>query len=44
MLEKHTNKEFACFTIAKVYRNDKDDQSHSHQFLQLDFIAVGKPF
>ena len=42
MLEKHANKEFACFTIGKVYRNDEDDQTHSHQFSQLDLIAVGE--
>ena len=42
MLEKYANKEFACFTIGKVYRNDEDDQTHSHQFSQLDLIAVGQ--
>ena len=42
MLEKYANKEFACFTIGKVYRNDEDDQTHSHQFSQLDLIAVGE--
>ena len=42
MLEKYANQEFAAFTIGKVYRNDEDDQTHSHQFSQLDLIAVGQ--
>ncbi|EFF41502.1 phenylalanine--tRNA ligase subunit alpha [Mycoplasmopsis alligatoris] len=41
-LEKNVNKEFSTFTIGKVYRNDEDDATHSHQFTQIDFISVGK--
>lgn len=42
MLEKHQNCDFSCFTIGKVYRNDDDDQTHSHQFTQLDFVSIGE--
>lgn len=41
-LEKNANKSFYNFTIGKVYRNDEDDNTHSHQFTQLDFVGVGK--
>ncbi|UUD36739.1 phenylalanyl-tRNA synthetase subunit alpha [Mycoplasmopsis californica] len=41
-LEKNKNKSFYNFTIGKVYRNDEDDATHSHQFTQLDFVGVGK--
>ena len=42
MLEKYQNTEFSYFTIGKVYRNDDDDQTHSHQFTQVDFLSIGK--
>lgn len=41
MLEKYQNTNFSYFTIGKVYRNDEDDQTHSHQFTQVDFASVG---
>ncbi|MBN0970917.1 phenylalanine--tRNA ligase subunit alpha [Mycoplasma phocoeninasale] len=41
MLEEHANKEFSQFAIGKVYRNDEEDHSHTHQFTQLDFVSVG---
>lgn len=41
MLEKYKNSEFSYFVIGKVYRNDEDDQTHSHQFTQVDFLSVG---
>lgn len=40
-LEKNVNKSFSQFTIGRVYRNDEDDQTHSHQFQQVDLVAVG---
>ena len=40
-LEANKNKAFAHFAIGKVYRNDEDDQTHSHQFSQVDLVAVG---
>lgn len=40
-LEANVNKAFAHYTIGKVYRNDEDDQTHSHQFIQADIVAVG---
>ncbi|WGI36303.1 phenylalanine--tRNA ligase subunit alpha [Mesomycoplasma lagogenitalium] len=41
MLEKYKNQAFSQFAIGKVYRNDEDDQTHSHQFTQVDFVSVG---
>lgn len=41
-LERNANKEMNNFAIGKVYRNDEDDATHSHQFTQLDFVSVGK--
>lgn len=41
-LERNGNKEMNNFAIGKVYRNDEDDATHSHQFTQLDFVSVGK--
>ena len=41
ILEANKNQSFASFTIGKVYRNDEDDQTHSHQFSQLDLVFVG---
>ncbi|VEU75458.1 phenylalanyl-tRNA synthetase subunit alpha [Mycoplasmopsis maculosa] len=41
-LEKNANKNMNNFAIGKVYRNDEDDATHSHQFTQLDFVSVGK--
>ena len=40
-LEKNANKAFSQFTIGRVYRNDEDDQTHSHQFMQVDLVSVG---
>ncbi|MGZ9413654.1 phenylalanine--tRNA ligase subunit alpha [Mycoplasma sp. AC157] len=40
-LEMFKNQSFSQFSIGKVYRNDEDDQTHSHQFTQVDFISVG---
>ncbi|TDV23060.1 phenylalanyl-tRNA synthetase alpha subunit [Mycoplasmopsis mustelae] len=41
VLEENPNKEISTFAIGKVYRNDEDDATHSHQFTQLDFVCVG---
>ena len=41
MIEKMQNKPFSSFTIGKVYRNDTDDSTHSHQFTQCDFVSTG---
>ena len=41
MLEKMKDKPFSAFTIGKVYRNDTDDSTHSHQFTQCDFVSTG---
>ncbi|MEI2462491.1 phenylalanine--tRNA ligase subunit alpha [Mycoplasmopsis felis] len=42
ILQENPNKEIAVFALGKVYRNDEDDATHSHQFTQLDFVSVGK--
>ncbi|AKA50227.1 phenylalanine--tRNA ligase subunit alpha [Mycoplasmopsis gallinacea] len=42
VLEECANSEVSTFAIGKVYRNDEDDATHSHQFTQLDFVSVGK--
>lgn len=41
MMEKYKNEAFNQFTFGKVYRNDEDDQTHSHQFTQIDFVSIG---
>ncbi|QSF13673.1 phenylalanine--tRNA ligase subunit alpha [Mycoplasma sp. Mirounga ES2805-ORL] len=41
-LEKNKNKTINNYAIGKVYRNDEDDATHSHQFTQLDFVSVSK--
>lgn len=41
ILEKNKNKAFSQFAIGKVYRNDEEDQTHSHQFTQLDLVSIG---
>ncbi|AZZ65474.1 phenylalanine--tRNA ligase subunit alpha [Metamycoplasma phocicerebrale] len=40
-LEMYANQEFSQFTIGKVYRNDEEDKTHTHQFTQLDLVSVG---
>lgn len=40
-LENNVNQAFSQFTIGRVYRNDEDDQTHSHQFMQADLVSVG---
>ncbi|QGZ97616.1 phenylalanine--tRNA ligase subunit alpha [Mycoplasma sp. NEAQ87857] len=42
VLEDNKNKVISTFAIGKVYRNDEDDATHSHQFTQVDFVSVGK--
>ncbi|AVN63781.1 phenylalanine--tRNA ligase subunit alpha [Mesoplasma florum] len=33
---------YACVAIGNVYRRDDDDATHSHQFMQLDLLCIGK--
>ncbi|MHA3825681.1 phenylalanine--tRNA ligase subunit alpha [Mycoplasma sp. BRA285] len=42
VLAENPNKVFSTFAIGKVYRNDEDDATHSHQFTQVDVVSVGK--
>jgi phenylalanyl-tRNA synthetase alpha chain len=39
-LADNINKSGSYYSIGKVYRNDEDDATHSHQFMQLDFVLV----
>ncbi|MGZ9762833.1 phenylalanine--tRNA ligase subunit alpha [Mycoplasma sp. 5912] len=41
VLHENKNIEISTFALGKVYRNDEDDATHSHQFTQLDFVCVG---
>ncbi|QTX03254.1 phenylalanyl-tRNA synthetase subunit alpha [Candidatus Phytoplasma luffae] len=38
---KNKNKSLKIISSGKVYRRDKDDDTHSHQFTQLDGFAIG---
>ena len=40
-LEENPNRALRHYVIGKVYRNDEDDRTHSHQFKQVDLVAVG---
>lgn len=40
-LERFVNSKFSQFTIGKVYRNDEEDRTHTHQFTQLDLVSIG---
>lgn len=42
IFSKYSNKEIKFFTIGKVYRRDETDSTHTHQFTQLEIVAVGK--
>ncbi|WP_426460960.1 phenylalanine--tRNA ligase subunit alpha [Mycoplasma hafezii] len=41
VLEENKDTKISIFAIGKVYRNDEDDATHSHQFTQLDFVSIG---
>lgn len=41
-LEKNVNKSSRVFSIGNVFRNDSDDSTHSHQFMQIDFAFVSR--
>ncbi|AWX69677.1 phenylalanine--tRNA ligase subunit alpha [[Mycoplasma] anseris] len=40
-LETYQNQAFSQFALGKVYRNDEEDATHTHQFTQLDLVSVG---
>lgn len=42
ILQEKSEQRNGSFALGKVYRNDEDDATHSHQFTQLDFVSVGK--
>jgi len=42
IMEKNVNKDLKIISIGKVYRNDKEDATHTHQFTQLEVFSVGK--
>lgn len=37
-LENNTNKDLRVLSYGNVYRNDEDDATHSHQFMQVDIV------
>jgi phenylalanyl-tRNA synthetase alpha chain len=37
-LENNTNKDLRVLSYGNVYRNDEDDATHSHQFMQVDVV------
>lgn len=41
IISKYPNQELAFFSYGKVFRNDEEDATHSHQFNQLDLVATG---
>lgn len=42
VLEKTKFTNTKTITIGKVFRNDEDDQTHHHQFNQIDILDLGK--
>ncbi|MXR39693.1 hypothetical protein DR095_02965 [Mycoplasma flocculare] len=42
IISQYPNQELAFFSYGKVFRNDEEDSTHSHQFNQLDLVATGK--
>lgn len=42
MMEKYPNKELKIISAGKVYRRDEDDNTHTHQFTQIEGFVVGK--
>ncbi|ATQ35557.1 phenylalanine--tRNA ligase subunit alpha [Mesoplasma entomophilum] len=40
--DKNFEGNYACVAIGNVYRRDDDDATHSHQFMQLDLLCIGK--
>lgn len=39
---KNKNKELKIICPGKVYRRDEDDATHSHQFMQIEGLVLGK--
>lgn len=37
-LENNTDKDLRVLSYGNVYRNDEDDATHSHQFMQVDIV------
>lgn len=40
MLNNNPNKDIRIMSYGNVYRKDDDDATHSHQFMQIDFVWV----
>ncbi|AAZ44356.2 hypothetical protein B5M19_01170 [Mesomycoplasma hyopneumoniae] len=41
IISKYPNQKLAFYSYGKVFRNDEEDATHSHQFNQLDLVATG---
>lgn len=44
VLHKNKSEDIRIFSYGNVYRKDEDDATHSHQFMQVDFIWLKKDF
>jgi phenylalanyl-tRNA synthetase alpha chain len=42
VMEKNKNKEIKVISGGKVYRRDRDDSTHSHQYTNVDVLVVGR--
>ena len=42
VLSQHPNQELKIVSLGKVYRRDREDATHTHQFSQVDCFRVGK--
>lgn len=44
VLENNNNNDIRIFSYGNVFRKDEDDATHSHQFMQIDFVWLRKDF
>ena len=44
VLENNENEDIRIFSYGNVFRKDEDDATHSHQFMQIDFVWLKKDF
>ncbi len=44
VLENNNNEDIRIFSYGNVFRKDEDDATHSHQFMQIDFVWLKKDF
>lgn len=44
VLENNSDEDIRIFSYGNVFRKDDDDATHSHQFMQVDFVWLKKDF